>query len=101
MHLPEKSLVTRDLIRSVIREDIISSSSVKTMSDRAVPVSGSDKSMAGGKHGCDEGPGVCSVILTLVSIILIIVTLPFSLLFVVKVVQVRKLKPRLLHTLWF
>ena len=42
-----------------------------------------------GKQGCEEGPGICSVILTLFSVILVIATLPFSLLFVVKVVQVR------------
>ena len=60
------------------------------MSEAGIPGSSSDKSMAGGKHGCDEGPGVCSVILTLVSVILVFVTLPFSLLFVVKVVQVGK-----------
>ena len=41
-----------------------------------------------GKQGCEEGPGICSVILTLFSVILVIATLPFSLLFVVKVVQV-------------
>ena len=40
-------------------------------------------------HLCDEGPGICSVILTLVSVILVIATLPFSLMLVVKVVQVK------------
>ena len=37
-----------------------------------------------GKQRCDEGPGICSVILTMISIILVVATLPFSLLFVVK-----------------
>jgi len=36
---------------------------------------------------CEEGPGVCALALTIFSLILIIVTLPLSLLFVVKVVQ--------------
>ena len=52
----------------------------------SVPCSGSGSVKAG---GCDEGPGICSVILTLVSVILVIATLPFSLLLVVKVVQVQ------------
>ena len=51
--------------------------------------SNSDKSMSG-KQGCDKGPGVCSVLLTFLSVILVLATLPFSLLFVVKVVQVRE-----------
>ena len=42
----------------------------------------------GSKQRCDEGPGICSVILTMFSILLVLATLPFSLLFVVKVVQV-------------
>ena len=52
----------------------------------SVPCSGSGSVKAG---GCDEGPGICSVLLTLVSVILVIATLPFSLLLVVKVVQVK------------
>ena len=36
---------------------------------------------------CEEGPGICSVLLTLFSLLLILVTLPLSLLWVVKVVQ--------------
>jgi len=36
---------------------------------------------------CEEGPGVCSMALTIFSLILITVSLPFSLFFVVKVVQ--------------
>ena len=39
---------------------------------------------------CDEAPGICAHLLTLFSLLLIIVTLPFSLLMVVKVVQVKK-----------
>merc|ERR1719471_1471109 len=36
---------------------------------------------------CEEAPGICSHLLTLFSLLLIIITLPFSLLMVVKVVQ--------------
>merc|ERR1719242_2052608 len=36
---------------------------------------------------CEEGPGICSHLLTLISLLIILVTLPFSLLMVVKVVQ--------------
>jgi len=39
------------------------------------------------KKACDEGPGIFAQLLTICSIILILATLPFSLLFVVKVVQ--------------
>ena len=38
---------------------------------------------------CEEGPGIFAHLLTFFSIILIIITLPVSLLWVVKVVQVR------------
>ena len=37
---------------------------------------------------CEDGPGICSHLLTLFSIIMIIVCLPFSLFCIVKVVQV-------------
>ena len=37
---------------------------------------------------CDESPGVVSYILTIFSLLLVLVTLPFSLLYTVKVVQV-------------
>ena len=37
---------------------------------------------------CDEGPGICALILTIFSLFLIAVSLPVSLLWVVKVVQV-------------
>jgi len=37
--------------------------------------------------GCEEGPGVCAMALTIFSLVLIILTLPLSLMFVVKVVQ--------------
>ena len=40
---------------------------------------------------CDEGPGICAHLLTLFSLLLIAATLPVSLCFVVKVVQVSKL----------
>ena len=39
--------------------------------------------------GCDEGPGVCAMALTIVSLVLILASLPLSLFCVVKVVQVR------------
>ena len=37
---------------------------------------------------CEEGPGICSLLLTVFSILLVVATLPFSLVFVIKVVQV-------------
>ena len=37
---------------------------------------------------CDESPGVVSYFLTICSLLLVLVTLPFSLLYTVKVVQV-------------
>ena len=37
---------------------------------------------------CEEGPGICSHLLTLISLLIILVTLPFSLCCVVQVVQV-------------
>jgi len=36
---------------------------------------------------CEEGPGICALIMTIGSLMLIVVSLPLSLLFVVKVVQ--------------
>ena len=42
----------------------------------------------GASPACDEGPGVCSRLLTVFSLFLIIVSLPLSLFVVVKVVQV-------------
>ena len=42
-----------------------------------------------GKSGCEEGPGVCALLMTVVSLLLILISLPVSLVFVVKVVQVR------------
>jgi len=38
-------------------------------------------------NGCDEGPGVCAMALTIVSLVLILASLPLSLFCVVKVVQ--------------
>ena len=38
---------------------------------------------------CTEGPGLCAHLITLLSILLILASLPLSLVFVVKVVQVR------------
>ena len=37
---------------------------------------------------CEEGQGICAHLMVVCSILLIIITLPFSLVFVVKVVQV-------------
>ena len=39
---------------------------------------------------CEEGPGICSHLLTLISLLIILITLPFSLCCVVQVVQVRE-----------
>ena len=39
------------------------------------------------KVGCEEGPGLCAMSMTVLSLFLIVLTLPLSLLFVVKVVQ--------------
>ena len=38
--------------------------------------------------GCEEGPGLCALLLTVVSLLLILLALPLSLVCVVKVVQV-------------
>ena len=38
-------------------------------------------------RACEEGPGLCTHLLTIASVILIIVSFPLSLLFTVKVVQ--------------
>ena len=37
--------------------------------------------------GCEEGPGLCAMSMTVLSLFLIVLTLPLSLFFVVKVVQ--------------
>ena len=50
---------------------------------------------------CEEGPGVCALALTIFSLILIIVSLPLSLLFVVKVVQVGQFHSKFEITLNF
>ena len=39
---------------------------------------------------CEEGAGVCALIMTVISMIMIVISLPLSLFFVVKVVQVRR-----------
>jgi len=46
-----------------------------------------DKEIKNNDQACEEGPGICAHLLTLFSILIIITTLPFSLLCVVKVVQ--------------
>ena len=40
---------------------------------------------------CEEGAGVCAMLLTVISMIMIVISLPLSLFFVVKVVQVRQI----------
>ncbi|TRY62953.1 hypothetical protein TCAL_11835 [Tigriopus californicus] len=40
-----------------------------------------------GEMACDEGPGLCAHLITFISILLVLVTIPFSLCFAVKVVQ--------------
>ena len=42
---------------------------------------------------CEEGPGVCALLMTAVSLFIILLSLPVSLIFVVKVVQVRRVWP--------
>ena len=64
---------------------LLKGSSSFALTSFSVRMSGQDR---GSKQRCDEGPGICSVILTMFSILLVVATLPFSLLFVVKVVQV-------------
>ena len=44
---------------------------------------------SGYEAACEEGPGLFAHVLTLFSLLLILATLPLSLLWVVKVVQVR------------
>ena len=38
---------------------------------------------------CDEGPGLCALLMTGLSLFMILLSLPVSLMFVVKVVQVK------------
>ena len=38
--------------------------------------------------GCEEGTSICAILMTLASVLIIIITLPVSLLMTVKVVQV-------------
>ena len=44
---------------------------------------------------CEEGAGVCAMMMTAISMIMIIISLPLSLFFVVKVVQVGNKPKRL------
>ena len=46
---------------------------------------------------CEESPGVVSYILTIFSLLLVLVTLPFSLLYTVKVVQVRFVGSKIIY----
>ena len=48
---------------------------------------------------CDEGPGICAHMLTLVSMLLIMATLPLSLIMAIKVVQVRTTQSKCAHLL--
>ena len=38
---------------------------------------------------CEEGPGICAHLITVAALFMVVTTLPLSLLFVIKVVQVR------------
>ena len=49
---------------------------------------------------CDESPGLVSYFLTICSLLLVLVTLPFSLLYTVKVVQVNYELPLILSGSW-
>jgi hypothetical protein len=40
---------------------------------------------------CEEGPSLCTQVMTAVAVLLVIITFPFSLLLVVKVVQASKI----------
>ena len=54
--------------------------------------------------GCDTSVGLCSVLITLASMVLIVATLPLSLMFTVKVAQVGLLcvtQPPSSGTVWF
>ena len=64
---------------------LLKGSSSLAVSSFSARMSGQER---GSKQRCDEGPGICSVILTMFSVLMVLATLPFSLLFVVKVVQV-------------
>ena len=45
---------------------------------------------------CEEGPGLCALLMTALSLLMILLSLPVSLVFVVKVVQVNIVQPSLL-----
>jgi hypothetical protein len=38
---------------------------------------------------CEEGPGICAHLITVAALFMVVTTLPFSLCFVIKVVQVK------------
>ena len=40
------------------------------------------------REACEEGPGICAHLLTVAALFMVVTTLPLSLLFVIKVVQV-------------
>ena len=42
----------------------------------------------GGQRVCEEGPGLCALLMTALSLFMILLSLPVSLILVVKVVQV-------------
>ena len=51
-----------------------------------LPCCGSEKHLLN-VSACEEGPGLCALAMTVLSLFFIIITLPLSMLFVVKVVQ--------------
>ena len=48
-------------------------------------------------RACEEAPDICAVLLTLASVLLVVVTLPFSLCCIVKVVQVVPAATTMVH----
>ena len=52
------------------------------------PKMGTSKKTSQDHLACEEGPGICALLMTITSLILIVVSLPLSLFLVVKVVQV-------------
>ena len=50
------------------------------------------RSNDGGDGGADDGNGICGTILTVLSLFLIVITFPFSLCLVIKMVQASSLR---------
>ena len=60
--------------------------SFSSISPMYLPCCGSEKHLLN-VSACEEGPGLCALAMTVLSLFFIIITLPLSMLFVVKVVQ--------------